>query len=76
MFLGLGIHEQNTVLACLLDHAYVDIVPLLALLLGLGVLVHHAGKERSLAVRVLGDEVETHADRNPDCTPEKALLFN
>lgn len=50
VFLRLGIHEQDAVLASLLDHAYVDIVPLLALLLGLGVLVHHAGEERSLAV--------------------------
>lgn len=76
IFLGLGVHEQHTVLACLLDHAHVEIVPLCALLLNFGVLVHQAGEERAVLVRVLGHEVEAHAGGDPDDTPEEPALSN
>lgn len=71
VFLGLRVQEQDAVLASLLDHAYVNVVPLLALLLGLGVLVHHAGEKGSVVVGVLGNEVEAHACWDPNRAPEE-----
>jgi hypothetical protein len=75
VFLGLGVHEQHAVLARLLDHAHVEIVPLGAPLLGLGVLVHHTGEERAVAVGVLRQQVNAISDGDPKCRPQETLLF-
>ena len=75
VILRLGVHEQDTVLASLFNHAYVNIVPFCALLLRLSVFVHQAGKEGSVALRVLRNEVKAHACGDPDGGPKKALLY-